>query len=188
MRAGAASAPAEAIRSRPPKPEGKINTTDPDARRMKFGRNFIPAYNAQAVVTEEPDHRRRRDHHRGRRLRAARPDGRRRRARARARRRRRAPRGRARRRRLLVERPHRRAAGARHDPDRRPRHDPQPTAKDPPRRALRLHAKSDRHRARWRALLEAVRWSSRSSPRSSRTGGSGASNEEAGRPPARNGA
>jgi hypothetical protein len=38
----------------PPQPEGKINTTDPDARRMKFvGRNFIPAYNAQAAVTEE---------------------------------------------------------------------------------------------------------------------------------------
>ena len=36
----------------PPSPEGKINTTDPDARRMKFGRNFIPAYNAQAVTTE----------------------------------------------------------------------------------------------------------------------------------------
>jgi transposase len=37
----------------PPSPEGKINTTDPDARRMKFGRNFIPAYNAQAVTTED---------------------------------------------------------------------------------------------------------------------------------------
>jgi transposase len=37
----------------PPKPEGKINTTDPDARRMKFGRNFLPAYNAQAVTTED---------------------------------------------------------------------------------------------------------------------------------------
>jgi transposase len=36
----------------PAKPEGKINTTDPDARRMKFGRNFIPAHNAQAVATE----------------------------------------------------------------------------------------------------------------------------------------
>jgi transposase len=36
----------------PPKPDGKINTTDPDARRMKFGRNFIPAYNAQTVTTE----------------------------------------------------------------------------------------------------------------------------------------
>jgi len=36
----------------PPKPEGKINTTDPDARRMKFGRNFIPAYNAQAVTAQ----------------------------------------------------------------------------------------------------------------------------------------
>jgi hypothetical protein len=35
-----------------PQPEGKINTTDPDAKRMKFGRNFIPAYNAQAVSTE----------------------------------------------------------------------------------------------------------------------------------------
>src|SRR5215218_9265917 len=38
--------------SPPQAPEGKINTTDPDARRMKFGRNFIPAYNAQAVTTE----------------------------------------------------------------------------------------------------------------------------------------
>ncbi|MGH2990608.1 MAG: transposase [Gaiellaceae bacterium] len=37
----------------PDKPGGKINTTDPDARRMKFGRNFIPAYNAQAVATED---------------------------------------------------------------------------------------------------------------------------------------
>jgi transposase len=37
----------------PPKPDGKINTTDPDARRMKFGRNFIPAYNAQTVTTED---------------------------------------------------------------------------------------------------------------------------------------
>jgi transposase len=39
--------------SPPEKPEGKINTTDPDARRMKFGRNFIPAYNAQAVTTKD---------------------------------------------------------------------------------------------------------------------------------------
>lgn len=37
----------------PPKPEGKINTTDPDARRMKLGRSFIPAYNAQAVATSD---------------------------------------------------------------------------------------------------------------------------------------
>ncbi len=36
----------------PAEPEGKVNTTDPDAKRMKFGRNFIPAYNAQAVTTE----------------------------------------------------------------------------------------------------------------------------------------
>lgn len=36
----------------PAHPEGKINTTDPDARRMKFGRNFAPAYNAQAVTTQ----------------------------------------------------------------------------------------------------------------------------------------
>lgn len=36
----------------PAGPEGKINTTDPDAKRMKSGRNFIPAYNAQAVSTE----------------------------------------------------------------------------------------------------------------------------------------
>jgi transposase len=37
----------------PQEPEGKINTTDPDAKRMKAGRNFIPAYNAQAVSTED---------------------------------------------------------------------------------------------------------------------------------------
>jgi Transposase DDE domain len=37
----------------PELPDGKINTTDPDARRMKFGRNFIPAYNARAAVTEQ---------------------------------------------------------------------------------------------------------------------------------------
>ena len=37
----------------PEAPEGKLNTTDPDARRMKFGRNFMPAYNAQAVTTSE---------------------------------------------------------------------------------------------------------------------------------------
>ncbi len=37
----------------PAQPEGRLNTTDPDAKRMKFGRNFIPAYNAQAAVTEE---------------------------------------------------------------------------------------------------------------------------------------
>ena len=37
----------------PARPEGKINVTDPDARRMKFGRNFAPAYNAQAVTTED---------------------------------------------------------------------------------------------------------------------------------------
>src|SRR5215212_7207764 len=28
----------------PATPTGKINVTDPDSRRMKFGRNFIPAY------------------------------------------------------------------------------------------------------------------------------------------------
>jgi transposase len=38
--------------SPPPRPEGKLNTTDPDARRMKQGRAFLPAYNAQAVTTE----------------------------------------------------------------------------------------------------------------------------------------
>jgi hypothetical protein len=37
----------------PSRPEGKINTTDPDATRMKFGRNFIPPYNVQAVATED---------------------------------------------------------------------------------------------------------------------------------------
>ena len=36
----------------PARPEGQLNTTDPDARRMKSGRTFMPAYNAQAVTTE----------------------------------------------------------------------------------------------------------------------------------------
>jgi transposase len=39
--------------SPPARPDGKLNTTDPDARRMKQGRAFIPAYNAQAVTTEQ---------------------------------------------------------------------------------------------------------------------------------------
>ena len=39
--------------SPPEAPEGKLNTTDPDARRMKFGRNFMHAYNAQAVTTSD---------------------------------------------------------------------------------------------------------------------------------------
>ena len=38
--------------SPPEQPQGKVNTTDPDARRMKSGREFMPAYNAQAVTTE----------------------------------------------------------------------------------------------------------------------------------------
>jgi transposase len=37
----------------PARPDGQLNTTDPDARRMKQGRAFIPAYNAQAVTTEQ---------------------------------------------------------------------------------------------------------------------------------------
>jgi len=36
-----------------PRPDGQLNTTDPDARRMKQGRAFLPAYNAQAVTTEQ---------------------------------------------------------------------------------------------------------------------------------------
>jgi len=37
----------------PARPEGQLNTTDPDARRMKSGPTFMPAYNAQAVTTEQ---------------------------------------------------------------------------------------------------------------------------------------
>jgi hypothetical protein len=37
----------------PVRPEGKLNTTDPDAKRIKQGRAFIPAYNAQTVTTEQ---------------------------------------------------------------------------------------------------------------------------------------
>jgi transposase len=36
----------------PARPDGRLNTSDPDARRMKWGRAFFPAYNAQAVTTE----------------------------------------------------------------------------------------------------------------------------------------
>jgi hypothetical protein len=133
--------------SRPSYPAGKINTTDPDARRMKFGRNFIPAYNAQAAVTEdqiivaaeittevgdfaqlEPivSTTERELSEAG-----------------------------------VSERPEVVLADAGywsndhidrsengHDPDRRPRHHTQPTTQDKARRALRLHAKSARHRAR----------------------------------------
>jgi hypothetical protein len=37
----------------PTRPEGQLNTTDPDARRMKQGPAFMPPYNAQAVTTEQ---------------------------------------------------------------------------------------------------------------------------------------
>ncbi len=36
----------------PERPEGKINTTDPDSRRMKAASAFIQGYNAQAVTTQ----------------------------------------------------------------------------------------------------------------------------------------
>ncbi|HEX3615774.1 MAG TPA: transposase, partial [Solirubrobacteraceae bacterium] len=34
-------------------PEGEVNVTDPDSRRMKGNRRFIQGYNAQAVVSEQ---------------------------------------------------------------------------------------------------------------------------------------
>jgi transposase len=34
-------------------PQGEVNLTDPDSRRMKGNRRYIQGYNAQAVVTEE---------------------------------------------------------------------------------------------------------------------------------------
>jgi transposase len=37
----------------PDKPEGKINTTDPDSRNMKAYRGYVQGYNAQAVTTRE---------------------------------------------------------------------------------------------------------------------------------------
>jgi transposase len=137
----------------PDQPEGKLNTTDPDAKRMKHGRNFIPAYNAQAAVTEDQVIVAAEIVTEGvdfeqleplvaaaeRELKDARRRG--------------TPWGRARRRRLLVERPHRLAQRARHGPDRRPRHDSEPTPEDAPRRPLRLHAQGARNRARQRALL-----------------------------------
>jgi transposase len=82
------------------------------------------------------DHRRRRDHHQGRRFRGARPDDRRRRARVGNRWRRGEPRSRPRGRRLLVERAHRLASQAGHRPDRRRRHHSKQTAKEPDRRDL----------------------------------------------------
>jgi transposase len=37
----------------PPIPEGEVNLTDPDSRRMKGNRRYIQGYNAQAVVNEQ---------------------------------------------------------------------------------------------------------------------------------------
>ena len=36
----------------PAKPEGKINTTDPDSKNMKAYRGYVQGYNAQTVTTE----------------------------------------------------------------------------------------------------------------------------------------
>jgi transposase len=36
----------------PPKPEGKINLTDPDSRNMKAYRGYVQGYNAQTVTTD----------------------------------------------------------------------------------------------------------------------------------------
>ena len=33
-------------------PDGKVNVTDPDSRRMKANRGYVQGYNAQAVVDE----------------------------------------------------------------------------------------------------------------------------------------
>ncbi len=120
----------------PPRPEGKLNTTDPDARRMKFGRNFIPAYNAQAVTTEGQIIVAAEITTKGgdfeeldpmiaaaeRELETAGVAE--------------EPRGGPGRRRLLVKRPHRLASRARDHPDRRRRHDPKPTTKEPARRTI----------------------------------------------------
>ncbi|MBV9422908.1 MAG: transposase [Solirubrobacterales bacterium] len=37
----------------PPIPQGEVNLTDPDSRRMKGNRRYIQGYNAQAVVNEQ---------------------------------------------------------------------------------------------------------------------------------------
>jgi transposase len=37
----------------PPLPQGEVNLTDPDSRRMKGNRRYIQGYNAQAVVNEQ---------------------------------------------------------------------------------------------------------------------------------------
>ena len=37
----------------PPVPQGEVNLTDPDSRRMKGNRRYIQGYNAQTVVTEQ---------------------------------------------------------------------------------------------------------------------------------------
>ena len=34
-------------------PQGEVNVTDPDSRRMKGNRRYIQGYNAQAVVNEQ---------------------------------------------------------------------------------------------------------------------------------------
>ena len=172
----------------PAQPEGKVNTTDPDAKRMKFGRNFLPAYNAQAVTTEgqiivaaeittEGVDFEQLDPMISAAERELQGAG-------------------------VPEHPgvvladagywsngHIDAPRARHDPDRRPRHHSQP--------AHERHASAGLYDFMRRcsppspvvvSTHKDSGWSSRSSLRSRQTGGSSASNEEAGQPQARNGA
>jgi transposase len=47
-RRGRPPAPAEP----PARPEGKVNTTDPDSRRMRSAKGFLQGYNAQALTNE----------------------------------------------------------------------------------------------------------------------------------------
>jgi transposase len=175
--------------SPPEAPEGKLNTTDPDARRMKFGRNFMPAYNAQAVTTSEQIIVAAEITTKGGDFEELDP---------------------------MISAAERELADAgveespgvvladagywsnEHIDSLRKRGIIPIVAADTTRnrpRKTRLGGPYDfmrRVMATPRPVASSIRngsaWSSRSSPRSRRTGGSGASNEEAGRPPARNGA
>ena len=63
--------PAEPPHSHPPNPRARSTSPTPTPSNMKAYRGYVQGYNAQAVTTRWPDHRRRRDRPRRTRLRPA---------------------------------------------------------------------------------------------------------------------
>ena len=150
----AARTPTRRLTSR----RAKINTSDPDSRRLKAPQGYLQGYNAQAAVTDNQIVIAAEVNADDRRFRPPRADGRRHPRRARGGRRHRQARGGGRRRRLLALRADGRDRGPRDPGDRAPRRG---RAKDPEaglgRRPLRVHAQGARNRGRRRALPKTPR-------------------------------